>query len=48
VHLAIDGINVAFDKVKTIQTKTAESKIHILRLSRYDYTKVINEKFLMH
>ena len=46
LHLVVDGENIIFENVKSIQTKTANKKIKILRLSVYDYTKVINEKFL--
>ena len=44
--LSVDGENVAFDNVSSLTTKISNRKISCLRLSKYDYTKVINEKFL--
>lgn len=44
--LCIDGENIVFDNVLSISTKISNRKINCLRLSKYDYTKVINEKFL--
>lgn len=44
--LSIDGENIAFEQVSSIITKISDRKINCLRLSKYDYTKVISEKFL--
>lgn len=46
IIMSVDGENVVFDNVKSITTKIADEKIKVLRMSRYDYTKVINNKFL--
>lgn len=44
--LSVDGENKVFDNVEFMTTKISSRKINCLRLSKYDYTKVINEKFL--
>lgn len=42
----IDGKNYATENVYNIEIKLSDKKIKVIRLNDYDYTKVINNKFL--
>lgn len=46
ILVLVDGENKVFDNVNYLTTTVSSRKIQCLRLSKYDYTKVINEKFL--
>jgi Predicted sugar kinase len=44
--LSIDGDTDSYRGVEEIVTKVGDKKIYCLRMNNYDYTNIINEKFL--
>lgn len=44
--VSVDGENNIYDNVSKIITKVNDKKIICLRMNEYDYTKVINDKFI--
>lgn len=44
--ITVDGENSIYDNVEKIETSVRNKKIKCLRMTNYDYTKIINEKFL--
>lgn len=44
--ISIDGENRWFQDVEKIETSVSKKKIECLRMKDYDYTKIINDKFL--
>lgn len=45
--ISIDGVNKVFDEVEEITTTIADVKIKLLRMFKFDYAKVIRDKFLV-
>ena len=44
--ISIDGENKIFCDIDKIVTTVSQDKIKCIRMSKYDYTKVIRTKFL--
>lgn len=43
---SVDGENSTYDNVEKIETSVSNKKIKCLRMNNYDYTRIINDKFL--
>lgn len=46
IMLLIDGVNHSFKNVKYVEILISEEKLQCLRMKEYDYTTIINDKFL--
>lgn len=46
IIISIDGENKQYKKVEKIETKVKDKRINCLRLSEYNFTKIVNDKFL--
>lgn len=46
IMLLVDGVNHLFKNVISIEIKIEGKKLKCLRMQDYDYTKIVNEKFL--
>ena len=44
--ISVDGENSIYDNVEKIETSVSDKKIKCLRMNNYDYTRIINDKFL--
>lgn len=46
LNIFIDGVNYKYENAQEIEVKLSKNKINVIRLEDYDYTKIINSKFL--
>lgn len=46
IMLLVDGVNHSLKNVKSIEIRVSEDKLKCIRMSNYDYTNIINDKFL--
>lgn len=46
IFICIDGTNKIFNNVSSITTRVGDKKIYCLRMNEYNYTNIINDKFL--
>ena len=46
IIITVDGENKIYENVERIETKVKDKKIRCLRLSGYNFTNIINDKFL--
>lgn len=46
IFICIDGTNKMFNNVVSITTRVGDKKIYCLRMNEYNYTNIINDKFL--
>lgn len=46
IMLLVDGVNHLFKNVQYIEIRVSEDKLRCLRMNDYDYTNIINDKFL--
>lgn len=44
--LLVDGVNHVLKNVQYIEIRVSEVKLKCIRMNDYDYTNIINDKFL--
>ncbi|MDE6141031.1 MAG: hypothetical protein K2G03_00365, partial [Bacilli bacterium] len=46
IMLLVDGVNHSLKNVESIEIRVSEIKLKCIRMNDYDYTNIINDKFL--
>ena len=46
IMLLVDGVNHLIKNVNYIEIRVSDTKLKCLRMNDYDYTNIINDKFL--